>query len=495
MSLFAAVAVLAAAPLEPQAVSLVRERFEVAGRALPAHDETLANAAEALAKLALEQSASDAAGLLAVTEAVSVAGGWDASPTAVLIKGAPGQLVDELRKQTAIANEAASAFGVGAVIRGERAALCVLLAQRKIELAPLARRYQRAPKSVSVCGVLAAPLETAELFVTSPAGIVTRAPMRRTKGDTTCGTFSPASEGRSVVEVLGRGPKGPEVAALFFIDVGRSAATKDQHVVEPASLADGRNAVLERINALRKSMSLSVVTTDPRLDAIAQAYAQRMAHEGFFAHVDPAGGTLKTRLSDAGYRYVAAGENLGASTGPLAAHFGIEHSPGHRMNLLEPTHSAVGVGLATREADGLAVLVEVLAQPLDDGGSDPLGAAYRVLDELRVKRHLPALTHHPVLEALAQEHARKSLSRDELTSTLPDGKKLHDRVFESMPDAKEAAVDLAIVTSPTLVPASKNVGDVRYTSVGVGLVRGDSARYGTDKLWLVVIYAAAPPSE
>ena len=60
----------------------------------------------------------------------------------------------------------------------------------------------------------------------------------------------------------------------------------------------------------------------------------------------------------------------------------------------------------------------------------------------------------------------------------------------TLTDAREASVDLAIVDAPSLVPASKNLADARYQSVGVGLVRGDSERYGADKLWLVVIYAS-----
>lgn len=481
-----------AASLDAQASATVRERFELAGRSLPAADPRLERAARALAALALERSASDAAGLLAVTEAVSVAGGWDASPTAILIKGTATQVVEELEQQTSLAAEPASAFGVGVVERGPRVALCVLLAVRKFELAAMSRRFERVPRSVSVCGALVAPLETGEFFVTSPSGAVTRAPMKASRLGV-CGAFAPGAEGRFVVEVLGRGPRGPEVAALFFVDVGKTRSTNDQQIVEPVGEAESRRAVIARVNALRRTMGLHVVVPDPRLDGIAQAYATRLATEGFFAHVDPNGGDLKARLNAARYRYTAAGENLGASTGPLAAHFGIEHSPGHRMNLLEPSHTTIGVGLATRESDGLAVLVEVLAQPLDEGGADPLAAAYQAIDSLRARRSQKPLQRHAVLEALAQEHARHCLAREVLSSEMSSGRKLHERVFETMTDAREAAVDLAILESPTLVPESKNLVAPRYSAVGIGLVKGDSAKYGEGKFWLVVIYANQTP--
>lgn len=484
---------LAATPtLEQQASSLVRERFETAGRSPPVDDARLALAARSLAKLALEQSASDATGLLAVTGAVSATGGWDASPTAILIKAPPHRLFEELSKLQSLANEPAQALGVGVSEQKEHGAICVLLTQRKFELEPVPRHFKKAPGAVEVCGALSEPLETAELFVTRPSGAVVRLPMTAKAKHGLCGSFRP-TEGRNVVEVLGRGPKGPEVAAIFFVDVGQAIATADQRVVEPSTPADARREVLARINGLRRTMGLVAVAPDPALDAIAQAYAQRMAAEGFFAHVDPQGGDLKARLAAGKYRFTAAGENLGASSGPLAAHFGIEHSPGHRLNLLEEHHRALGVGIATRADDGLTVLVEVLAAPLDDGGADPTGAAYLALDELRAKRGLKALKRHPVLEALAQEHARRCLSRELLKAELPDGRKVHEKVFEAMTDAKEAAVDLAIVEAPSLVPASKNLANPAYTSVGLGLVRGDSEKYGPDKLWLVVIYANRAP--
>jgi uncharacterized protein YkwD len=487
------VAILLSANLEHSALLAVHQRFETAGRLRPADDPRLSQAAQSLAQLALEKTANDAAGLLAVTNAVSSAGGWDASPTAILLKASRETVIDELGKLPSVAAEPASDLGIGIAESGERVALCILLAQRKFELAPVARKHAKPPKSVTICGTLVAPLETAELFVTSPTGAVARFAMSPTPLGH-CGTFKPAG-GRSVVEVLGRGPKGPEVAGLFFIDVGASKAVADQQIVEPASAAEARRLVFLRVNGLRTTMGLSPVVLDTDLDAIAQRYAEKMAAEDFFAHIDPSGGDLKTRLAAGRYRFSAAGENLGASTGPLAAHFGIEHSPGHRSNLLEPAHRALGLGLATRASDGITLLVEVLASPIGDGGPDPVGAAYHAIDELRARKNLKPLKRHPVLEALAQEHARRCVSRDLLSAAMPDGSKLHDRVFETMTSSREASIDLAIVEAPSLVPASKNLSDARYSVMGLGLARGDSAKYGNDKTWIVVIYASETASE
>jgi uncharacterized protein YkwD len=482
-------ATILAASLEADAAHLVRERFEVTGRSVPADDVHLSDAAKQLAHRALTSTAADAAGLLSVTDAVSKAGGWDASPMAILIKGHQDILLDELRKQKDLAAEPSTAMGVGVAELDGRSALCILLAARKMELAPIARRHAKAPKRISVCGALLPPLERAELFVTLPSGTVDRRPMRTSRNGL-CGSFTPAAAGRHAVEVLGRGPRGPEVAALFFVDIAQTQTSIEQRIVEPTSTLEARTLIAERINHLRKTMGLMVVSSDSVLDAVAQAWASRLANEGFFSHVDPTGGDLKSRLAAANYKFGAAGENLGASSGPLAAHFGIEHSPGHRANLLEPGHRKLGIGIASRETDGMTIVVQVLATPLDDGGGDPLGAAYHAISELRAQKGLPQLARSAVLESLAHTHARLCLTYDRLSSELGDGRKLHDRIFEAVPETKSTSVDLAIVESPVLVPVSRNLNDAQYSMVGVGIVRGDSERYGKDKLWLVVVYAS-----
>src|SRR5205823_2566665 len=191
--------------------------------------------------------------------------------------------------------------------------------------------------------------------------------------------------GRHTVEVIGRGPRGPEVVSLFFEQVG-AAGKKDarSHTDEPRTLDAARVAIVERVNALRKGNALSALGRDDALDAIAQAYSDRMSRENFFAHVAPDGTDLRSRLTDAGYLYHASGENLGMAGGPLGAHFGIELSPGHRKNLLDPAFEKIGVGVTWKQVSDRtqAIVTEVMASP-EDTHADPLTEAY---DAIAAKR-------------------------------------------------------------------------------------------------------------
>jgi uncharacterized protein YkwD len=195
---------------------------------------------------------------------------------------------------------------------------------------------------------------------------------------------------------------------------------------------------------------------------------------------------VRARLREANYAYRTAGENLGLASGPLAAHFAIEHSPGHRKNLMDPAYVVAGVGTA-RRSDGQLVLVEILAAPLEQPYGNALEMAYGALEKARKAKGLKALKRTDTLEELASEHVRKALSLDTPKATL-NGERLYDRVFAARDDLASATVDFFVADNPTLITESKNLADPQASVVGVGVVKGDSPTFGKDKYWVVVVY-------
>ncbi len=489
MTALLVLALLQAAPTKLDLERTVRDRFEAVGRTAPPVDAALSKAADELARHALEEGLQDAAGLLRVTAAVSRHDGWDPNPTVVALRASRDDLVTELRKQD-LATEPASHVGVGLALGDERGAVVLLLARRRVELGPFKRSFARPAAGQRLCARLLPPLASAELFVTRPGGAVDRLDMDGAR-ESRCATVDFPTAGRHAVEVLATGPRGPEVAALFFVDVGAVRSADEGALPEPATPTAARAALLMRINALRLQMGLAALEADAALEQVAQAWAERLAAGVFFSHVAPDGSTLRDRLADSGYRFTAAGENLGLSSGPLAAHFGIEHSPGHRNNLLEPGHRRLGIGLATR-ADGMTVLVELLAQPGAAAAEeqDPLAAAYASIALARRQKKLPPLAVSPVLESLAQAHARAALERDLPKAELPGLPRLHERAFALVDELTSVSVDVLVADTPRLPGESKNLASPAHRVVGVGLAKGSSARFGAQRYWLVVIYGA-----
>ncbi|MGZ6081688.1 MAG: CAP domain-containing protein, partial [Myxococcaceae bacterium] len=254
---------------------------------------------------------------------------------------------------------------------------------------------------------------------------------------------------------------------------------------EPSSSEEARMRLLARVNALRSAAGAPAVEVDPRLDAIAQRYAERMASQRFFAHVSPDGDALPDRLEQGGYAYVTSGENLGMASGPLAAHAAIEESPGHRKNLLDPAFERVGFGLARQARDGGSeeIVVELFATPAK-GSADPVAGAYARLTAERAAMRLPALQRSAALEDIATRQARAALARDD-----PRAPDIDSQVFGVLSEARTASADLYVARDLGALPPSRGLKEARYSMVGIGAVRGDSPTYGKGRYWVVVIYA------
>lgn len=100
-------------------------------------------------------------------------------------------------------------------------------------------------------------------------------------------------------------------------------------------------------NQTRREANLNELTVDSKLAMAAQAKADHMLTEGYFAHVSPNGRTPWYWFEQYGYTYRSAGENLAANfwsaedvtSGWLA-------SPTHHDNLVSNRFDEIGVGVA-----------------------------------------------------------------------------------------------------------------------------------------------------
>ncbi len=481
----------------------LRQAFERIGRSAPQVDPALSAAARTLAVDALASSAPAAASAEPerVTDAMSRAGAWDAQPKVWIIRAAPleeGLLA--FQRRTDLGIDPASHAGLAVVGEPDHGVIALVLADRKAELRPFPRRL-RLPGTHELCGELWAPLAQAEVFVTLPTGRVEKETRLKTVASGFCAEIGLTAPGRYAVEVLGTGPSGPEVAALFSVEVGElqqkpsTALAKDTGQAparEPGTLAEARAALLLRINTMRTANGAPSLTADARLDAVAQAYAERMARGHFFAHVAPEGDSLSERLRGAGYAFSANGDNLGrAGTGPLAAHASVEESPGHRRNLLLPGFSRLGLGVAVETYGGRreTLVVEVLATP-DTRSVDPVGDAYRRIAEQRAALGLSVLARSPQLEAVAAEQARIALdAEDPHTERLLAPERLHARVSESLRGVESTSAELFVAEDLSQLPRTRGVADGRKNLVGVGAVPAGPGPGGSERYWVVVIYA------
>lgn len=116
-------------------------------------------------------------------------------------------------------------------------------------------------------------------------------------------------------------------------------------------------------NTERAAAGAGPLAVDPVLQAVAQAYAEIQAAQGFIGHTDLNGDTVDGRLNNAGYAWTAVGENL--AYGPCTAEDVVQgwmNSEGHRTNLLRSVFTHTGLGVY-RGGEHRMYWVQVFATP------------------------------------------------------------------------------------------------------------------------------------
>jgi len=133
------------------------------------------------------------------------------------------------------------------------------------------------------------------------------------------------------------------------------------------------DAIIRLTNEFRKSEKVSDLKSSKKLNEIAQAHADNMARQDKYGDSDKNGHVLDDkklvdRLKAAGYKYRAAGENVGCGRvldNPIEAIMdGWKNSPSHRENLARAMFTEMGAGVAQGKS-GRWYFVQVFGKPME----------------------------------------------------------------------------------------------------------------------------------
>jgi hypothetical protein len=179
-------------------------------------------------------------------------------------------------------------------------------------------------------------------------------------------------EGDDVPYIMG----GAVELLVFLILSVFSLAVVDHYMLGKDSLASVISAVLvDLTNGDRTSNALGGLTVSPVLTAAAQAKADDMAAKSYFAHVSPDGHNSWYWFSQAGYKFIYAGENLAVdfsdSTDVERAWM---NSPTHRRNLLDGNFTQIGIAVAqgTFEGRSTTFVVQMFGTPAPTSAPAPV---------------------------------------------------------------------------------------------------------------------------
>ena len=123
-------------------------------------------------------------------------------------------------------------------------------------------------------------------------------------------------------------------------------------------------------NVQRILAGLTPLAENQQLNAAASAKVADMFAQQYFEHVSPSGTSAGDLAQDAGYAFIAIGENL------ALGNFGTDEklvaawmaSPGHKANILNPKYAEIGVAVGSGTFEGHAtwLAVQEFGKPLAD---------------------------------------------------------------------------------------------------------------------------------
>jgi uncharacterized protein YkwD len=129
-----------------------------------------------------------------------------------------------------------------------------------------------------------------------------------------------------------------------------------------------RSGVLKWTNSARSSAGLSTLTLNSTLNAVAEKKLQDMFTQQYFEHQSPEGVGAADLAKDAGYQYIAIGENLalGNFKDDKSLLDAWMASPGHRANILLPKYEEIGIAVGKGNFKGQAqwLAVQTFGTPL-----------------------------------------------------------------------------------------------------------------------------------
>jgi uncharacterized protein YkwD len=148
-----------------------------------------------------------------------------------------------------------------------------------------------------------------------------------------------------------------ELSGTFYVQVVQTGAGSSRYQFRLSPKLGGKsqpesepsaeivNQIVALTNSFRQQNGLAAVTFNSRLTRAAQTHAQNMALQDFVSHTGADGSDIGQRISATGYQWSVAAENIAA--GYLNAATVVQgwiDSPSHRVNLLDPAVTEIGVG-------------------------------------------------------------------------------------------------------------------------------------------------------
>ncbi len=204
----------------------------------------------------------------------------------------------------------------------------------------------------------------ATLVVTLPADAVLEVSGVKTRSTGELRTFvsPPLPAGEEFVYTLRATWKQDGKDRTVERKVQVTAGAKVEVDLNPDGLSADERELLALVNQERAAAGVPTLRAHPKLMRAARAHSANMARQGQLNHTLDGKGPGE-RIAELGYASSGWGENVAAGQRtPAEAMASWMGSPGHRGNILNPSFTEVGLGVA-RDTNGGAYWTQVFGTP------------------------------------------------------------------------------------------------------------------------------------
>lgn len=190
--------------------------------------------------------------------------------------------------------------------------------------------------------------------------------------------------------------------------------------------------LVEAHNRIRRERDLPEFFPNAQLHQSARSHAQDMADRKLMTHEGSDGSHVGDRVSETGYRFRVAAENIAAGYRDVDDVLqGWMKSPPHRKNLLGPC-TQIGVGRVLGKDDQYYWCVNfAIPSPLVDE-SKLVREAFRLLNERRRENQSEAIMVDPDLIDVAQWHAQRLARTDDPERLQNQSDAFTDKPFQRL---------------------------------------------------------------
>jgi len=332
-------------------------------------------------------------------------------------------------------------------------------------------------------------------LMTTPEGLVVKDTLLYEEGGWHGRVPLDAGSGVYKMEIIVLGPQGPEVAALFPLYVGVERARLPKKKLHPApgryrSPEKAEAALVKLINASRRQYDLPALKLEEKLSHVARQHAMQLLIDRHAAHRTRKSGALVDRLRRSKLVFARAAENVSLSPAPETAHERFMDSPGHRLNILDPNATLLGVGIAMeREArQDVMAICEVFVEKNESRKTSKL--VKRIEEIINGRRRSKGRFHLGLddeLSKIALRSARRLAGMGDSADPQKEGDQLVKQLEDSMTGITAVTIRYFRTTNPARVLSVPEVLDEDINRLGVGVAKV-GLRY-PGELWIAVIFA------